>query len=162
MTNPLKKKLIPIDDLQEIRGVQLPARLKFVQLVVTGPPGAGKTYYINKVHGWPNEGYVDLTRKGWWKDQTLTYKPREVHLGFPFKGYDEALTVFDKEWIDAEVKKFDLSGFSQKTHLPHMGWNDVEPQSAECLFKNIESNARFYFLLNFNNLILFNNSDGRG
>ena len=106
MTNPLKKKLIPIDDLQEIRGVQLPARLKFVQLVVTGPPGAGKTYYINKVHGWPNEGYVDLTRKGWWKDQTLTYKPREVHLGFPFKGYDEALTVFDKEWIDAEEPLF--------------------------------------------------------
>ncbi len=102
MIDPLKKKLIPIEDLQEIRGVQLPARLNFVQLIVTGPPGAGKTYYINKVHGWPNEGYVDLTRKGWWKDQTLTYRPREVHLGFPFKGFDEALTVFDKEWLEAE------------------------------------------------------------
>ncbi len=106
MIDPLKKKLIPIDDLQEIRGVQLPARLNFVQLVVTGPPGAGKTYYINKVHGWPNEGYVDLTRKGWWKDQTLTYRPREVHLGFPFKGFDEALTVFDKEWLEAEEPLF--------------------------------------------------------
>ncbi len=102
MTDPLKRKLVPIEDLQDIRGVKLPARLKFVQLVVTGPPGAGKTYYINKVHGWPNEGYVDLTRKGWWKDQTLTYRPREVHLGFPFKGFDEALTVFDKEWLEAE------------------------------------------------------------
>ncbi len=102
MIDPLKKKLIPIEDLQEIHGVLLPARLNFVQLVVTGPPGAGKTYYINKVHGWPNEGYVDLTRKGWWKDQTLTYRPREVHLGFPFKGFDEALTVFDKEWLEAE------------------------------------------------------------
>ncbi len=106
MIDPLKKKLIPIEDLQEIRGVQLPARLNFVQLVVTGPPGAGKTYYINKVHGWPNEGYVDLTRKGWWKDQTLTYRPREVHLGFPFKGFDEALTVFDKEWLEAEDPLF--------------------------------------------------------
>ncbi len=106
MIDPLKKKLIPIEDLQEIRGVQLPARLNFVQLVVTGPPGAGKTYYINKVHGWPNEGYVDLTRKGWWKDQTLTYRPREVHLGFPFKGFDEALTVFDKEWLEAEEPLF--------------------------------------------------------
>ncbi len=102
MTDPLKKKLVPIEDLQDIRGVKLPARLNFVQLVVTGPPGAGKTYYINKVHGWPNEGYVDLTRKGWWKDQTLHYRPREVHLGFPFKGFDEALTVFDKEWLEAE------------------------------------------------------------
>ncbi|MCF8055887.1 MAG: metallophosphoesterase [Desulfocapsa sp.] len=101
MTDPLKKKLVPIKELQNIRGVKLPARLNFVQLVVTGPPGAGKTYYINKVHGWPNEGYVDLTRKGWWKDQTLTYRPREVHLGFPFEGYDEALTVFDKEWLEA-------------------------------------------------------------
>ncbi len=106
MTDPLKKKLLPIEDLQEIRGVQLPARLNFVQLVVTGPPGAGKTYYINKVHGWPNEGYVDLTRKGWWKDQTLTYRPREVHLGFPFKGFDEALTVFDKEWLESEEPLF--------------------------------------------------------
>ena len=106
MIDPLKKKLIPIDDLQEIRGIQLPARLNFVQLVVTGPPGAGKTYYINKVHGWPNEGYVDLTRKGWWKDQTLTYRPREVHLGFPFKGFEEALTVFDKEWLEAEEPLF--------------------------------------------------------
>lgn len=106
MIDPLKKNLVPIEHLQDIRGVKLPARLNFVQLVVTGPPGAGKTYYINKVHGWPNEGYVDLTRKGWWKDQTLTYRPREVHLGFPFKGFSEALTVFDKEWLEAEEPLF--------------------------------------------------------
>lgn len=92
--------------MQDIRGVKLPVGLNFVQLVVTGPPGAGKTYYINHVHGWPNEGYVDLTRKGWWKDQTLTYRPREVHLGFPFKGFAEALTVFDKEWLEAEEPLF--------------------------------------------------------
>ncbi|MBU1138094.1 MAG: metallophosphoesterase [Proteobacteria bacterium] len=102
MIDPLRNKLVPITDLQDIRGVKLPVGLNFIQLVVTGPPGAGKTYYINHVHGWPNEGYVDLTRKGWWKDQTLTYRPREVHLGFPFKGFSEALTVFDKEWLEAE------------------------------------------------------------
>ena len=93
MLDPLRKRLVPIEHLQDIRGVQLPVRLSFVQLVVTGPPGSGKTYYINHIHGWPNEGYVDLTRKGWWKDQTLTYRPREVHLGFPFKGFSGALTV---------------------------------------------------------------------
>jgi len=100
MIDLLKKKLKPITSLQEVRGVQLPAGLTFVQLVVTGPPGAGKTYYINKIHGWPNEGYLDLTRSGWWKDRALTYRPREVHLGLPFAGFTEALTVFDKEWLE--------------------------------------------------------------
>jgi len=102
LTNPLKNILTPIEGLQSIRDIQLPAGLKFVQLVVTGPPGAGKSYYINKIHGWPNEGYLDLTRHGWWRDQTLTYRPREVHLGLPFQGFEESLTVFDKEWVEPE------------------------------------------------------------
>ena len=102
MIDPLKKKLKPITSLQQVRGVELPAGLTFVQLVVTGPPGAGKTYYINKIHGWPNEGYLDLTRNGWWKDRALTFRPREVHLGLPFVGFKEALTVFDREWLEAE------------------------------------------------------------
>lgn len=51
-------------------------------------------------------------------------------------------------WIDAEVKKFDESTFTQKTHLPHMGWNDVAPQSAGCLFRGMEL-PRFYFLHSF-------------
>jgi glutamine amidotransferase len=49
-------------------------------------------------------------------------------------------------WIDAEVKKFDSASFTQKTHLPHMGWNDVLPRSNEDLFKNLGPSARFYFL----------------
>lgn len=49
-------------------------------------------------------------------------------------------------WIDAEVKKFDHALFTQKTHLPHMGWNDVLPQGDEALFRNLGSGARFYFL----------------
>lgn len=48
-------------------------------------------------------------------------------------------------WIDAEVKRFDESGFSQKTQLPHMGWNDVSPLETKSLFNNIDS-PRFYFL----------------
>lgn len=78
----------------------MPIGLEYLQLVVTGPPGAGKSYYINQIRGWPNEGYIDLTRKGWWSDQTLIYRPREVHLGMPFVGIAEALTVFDKEWLE--------------------------------------------------------------
>lgn len=49
-------------------------------------------------------------------------------------------------WIGAEVKKFDETAFTQKTHLPHMGWNDVIPQSMDCLFRGLESHPRFYFL----------------
>lgn len=48
-------------------------------------------------------------------------------------------------WIDAEVKRFDESGFLQQTHLPHMGWNDVSPRNHSCLFKGMTA-PRFYFL----------------
>ncbi|WP_028579968.1 metallophosphoesterase [Desulfogranum japonicum] len=102
MKDLLKKILVPIKDVQEIRGVLLPIGMEYLQLVVTGPPGAGKSYYINQIGGWPNEGYIDLTRKNWWKNQTLIYRPREVHLGMPFKGFEEALTVFDKEWVESD------------------------------------------------------------
>ncbi|NNK96850.1 MAG: serine/threonine protein phosphatase, partial [Desulfobacterales bacterium] len=76
MKNPLHKKLQAIKEVQIIRGIELPVGLEFRQLVVTGPPGAGKTYYINQIGGWPNEGYLDLTKEGWWRDQTLVYRPR--------------------------------------------------------------------------------------
>jgi len=49
-------------------------------------------------------------------------------------------------WIDAEVRKFDLSNMTQKTRLPHMGWNDVAPCKKNGLFEGLESGARFYFL----------------
>ena len=49
-------------------------------------------------------------------------------------------------WIDADVIKLNENTFSQKTHLPHMGWNDVIPMSTACLFKNLEMIPRFYFL----------------
>lgn len=49
-------------------------------------------------------------------------------------------------WIDAVVKKFDNASFNQKTHLPHMGWNDVLPRKTECLFRGLEEDAQFYFL----------------
>ncbi len=100
MKDALHKKLQPINDVQSIRGVDLPVGLEFRQLVVTGPPGAGKTYYINRIRGWPNEGYLDLTRRGWWKDRSLIYRPREIHLGIPYAKVKDALAVFDQEWLD--------------------------------------------------------------
>ena len=94
-------ELVPPDEVQSIKGVPFPAGLKYRQLLVTGPPGCGKTRLINKIGGWPEEGYIDLTLKNWWRAQSLTFRPREVHLGFPFVGYSEALTVFDKQWLEA-------------------------------------------------------------
>lgn len=48
-------------------------------------------------------------------------------------------------WLNADVKRFDESRFTQQTHLPHMGWNDVEPCHTDCLFKELPE-PRFYFL----------------
>lgn len=49
-------------------------------------------------------------------------------------------------WFDASVKLFDDSRFEGCTHLPHMGWNDVEPALAGGLFSELGEGARFYFL----------------
>ncbi len=49
-------------------------------------------------------------------------------------------------WIDGEVKRFDDTKFQDKTHVPHMGWNDVQPCHPGGLFAGIETDSRFYFL----------------
>lgn len=49
-------------------------------------------------------------------------------------------------WIDAGVKLFDHARFVGRTHLPHMGWNDVEPVHAGGLFEGLGESTRFYFL----------------
>ena len=49
-------------------------------------------------------------------------------------------------WIDGTVKKFDESKILQSTHLPHMGWNDVEPSENQTIFNDITDEPIFYFL----------------
>jgi glutamine amidotransferase len=48
-------------------------------------------------------------------------------------------------WIAGEVRRFDVAAFSDPTHLPHMGWNDVKPRAGEPLLRDLEK-SRFYFL----------------
>lgn len=48
-------------------------------------------------------------------------------------------------WIDAKVKKFDESKISFKTHLPHMGWNDIVIVKNSGLFSGLTS-PKYYFL----------------
>ena len=49
-------------------------------------------------------------------------------------------------WFDARVRRFDEAIFTSRTHLPHMGWNDVEPVRTDGLLRGLGSDARFYFL----------------
>lgn len=53
------------------------------------------------------------------------------------------------KWIDADILKFDESLIQQRTKLPHMGWNDVNPIKNHPLFKDLEEDAIFYFLHSF-------------
>lgn len=49
-------------------------------------------------------------------------------------------------YINSEVKKFDSSKMTQKPHLPHMGWNSIEPTKSHKIFENIDFKKGFYFL----------------
>ena len=90
-----------VRDVVTIRGVEVPAGVKFRQIIVTGPPASGKSSIVRKLGGWPEEGYLDIAAE-WWRDRMLAMRPREVHLGFPVVGRRDSLAVSDSEWIDTK------------------------------------------------------------
>ena len=50
-------------------------------------------------------------------------------------------------WIDASVKKFDVTKIPSTTRLPHMGWNTVKPIiPVNPLFDGFDEESSFYFL----------------
>jgi glutamine amidotransferase len=48
-------------------------------------------------------------------------------------------------WIPGKVARLTGPQGTQKLRLPHMGWNDVEPVSSDCVFQGSHK-PRFYFL----------------
>lgn len=49
-------------------------------------------------------------------------------------------------WINGVVKKMDVTKLEHKPHLPHMGWNIVNPIQKSTLLNNIDLGKGFYFL----------------
>ncbi len=90
-----------IDEIVRVKGVAFPADIRLRKLLITGPPGCGKSSIINKVGGWSEEGYIDMGISKWWTSQSLAVRPREIHLGIPFAGHDKSLAVFDPKWRQA-------------------------------------------------------------
>jgi imidazole glycerol-phosphate synthase subunit HisH len=49
-------------------------------------------------------------------------------------------------WVPGVVRHFTADAAFPGLPLPHMGWNDVQPQPQQPLFEGMELDARFYFL----------------
>lgn len=133
--------LTAVRELQTIKGNAFPASITFRQLIVTGPPGVGKTTQISALGGWPDEGFLDLTQRNWWRSRILALRPRQVHLGMPFAGHPKALAVFDPEWLAAPTPPLlDLSRVQLPPAAPKWTpWKGKEKYVFEFLVPPAES-----------------------
>ena len=99
LCNPMKT--VEVENLVMIKGIPFPEGERFRHIIVTGPPCSGKTTLVTRLGGWSEEGYLDLAQNNWWRNRILTFRPREIHFGLPFKGHQESLAVFDPEWLES-------------------------------------------------------------
>jgi imidazole glycerol-phosphate synthase subunit HisH len=59
-------------------------------------------------------------------------------------------------WIDADVVRFRFEG--NQLRIPHMGWNTVNIQHEECLFRGLNNESRFYFVHSYH-MVCHNTED---
>ena len=52
-------------------------------------------------------------------------------------------------WVPGRVRSFANEPEAAKLPLPHMGWNDITPDTSSALFDGLQTDARFYFLHSF-------------
>ena len=122
----------PIESLRNIKGIDFPSDIRYRQILVTGPPGAGKSTLITRLGGWSEEGYLDLAKKHWWRSEILSVRPREIHLGMPFQGLGDAVTVFDAEFYDRDP-------------LPTIDFDRIQIPPRKRFFFNVDWHHRYAF-----------------
>jgi hypothetical protein len=90
---------VEVEDVDWHKGVAYPRSVRFREIIITGPPGSGKSSLVQKLGGWPEEGSIDLAMDHWWRSRILTFRPREVHFAIPFRGVRQSLSVIDPAWL---------------------------------------------------------------
>ena len=103
----------------------------------------------------PGVGAFDWAMHRFTESGTREAVERKVQQGAPVLGICVGMQMLAESseegqlpglgWIPGRVRRFDLDAIADRTHLPHMGWNDAEPRSQKGLFKDFED-SRFYFL----------------
>jgi glutamine amidotransferase len=61
-------------------------------------------------------------------------------------------------WIDAEVKRFRFEPNQTRLKIPHMGWDLIKIKKESSLLKDLEKNARFYFVHSYH-IVCHNSED---